>query len=90
MTTEHAALTRRQVNQRTHVLGILDGLDEQALREPAVPSGWSCLDLCARSCCTSSPTPPATQGNSTSCANSATAGSGSSSTRPCLAPLSVL
>jgi len=45
MTTEHASLTKRQASQRAHVLGILDGLDERALREPAVPSGWSCLDL---------------------------------------------
>lgn len=42
---ERAALVRRQEMQRAHVLGILEGLDEQALREPAVPSGWSCLDL---------------------------------------------
>ncbi len=31
--------------QRHHVLDILDGLDEQALRKPVLPSGWSCLGL---------------------------------------------
>ncbi|MFG2636421.1 DinB family protein [Streptomyces sp. NPDC048362] len=31
--------------QRRHVLGILDGLDEEALRRPVLPSGWHCLGL---------------------------------------------
>jgi hypothetical protein len=31
--------------QRKHVLGILDGLSEQDLRRPVLPSGWSCLGL---------------------------------------------
>lgn len=31
--------------QRDHVLAILDGLDEDALRRPVLPSGWSCLGL---------------------------------------------
>ncbi|NES16011.1 DUF664 domain-containing protein [Micromonospora sp. PPF5-17] len=31
--------------QRRHVLGILEGLDEAALRRPVLPSGWSCLGL---------------------------------------------
>ncbi|MFF7604352.1 DUF664 domain-containing protein [Streptomyces parvulus] len=31
--------------QRRHVLGILDGLDAEALRRPVLPSGWSCLGL---------------------------------------------
>lgn len=31
--------------QRAHVLGILDGLDDAALRKPVLPSGWSCLGL---------------------------------------------
>lgn len=31
--------------QRQHVLGILEGLDEDALRRPVLPSGWSCLGL---------------------------------------------
>ncbi|MFC4783207.1 DinB family protein [Nocardioides sp. MAHUQ-72] len=32
-------------SQRRHVLGILDGLDDEALRRPVLPSGWSCLGL---------------------------------------------
>jgi hypothetical protein len=32
-------------DQRDHVLGILDGLDDAALRRPVLPSGWSCLGL---------------------------------------------
>ncbi|WP_329208888.1 DinB family protein [Streptomyces sp. NBC_01708] len=31
--------------QRRHVLGILDGLDTDALRRPVLPSGWNCLGL---------------------------------------------
>jgi hypothetical protein len=31
--------------QRRHVLGILEGLDEAALRRAVLPSGWSCLGL---------------------------------------------
>ena len=31
--------------QRKHVLGILEGLDEDALRRPVLPSGWTCLGL---------------------------------------------
>jgi hypothetical protein len=31
--------------QRRHVLGILEGLDEGALRRAVLPSGWSCLGL---------------------------------------------
>jgi hypothetical protein len=31
--------------QRRHVLGILEGLDEGALRRPVLPSGWTCLGL---------------------------------------------
>lgn len=31
--------------QRAHVLGILEGLDAEALRQPVLPSGWSCLGL---------------------------------------------
>jgi len=31
--------------QRDHVLGILDGLSEDDLRRPVLPSGWSCLAL---------------------------------------------
>jgi hypothetical protein len=31
--------------QRDHVFGILEGLDEQVLRRPVLPSGWTCLGL---------------------------------------------
>jgi uncharacterized damage-inducible protein DinB len=31
--------------QREHVLGILEGLDEETLRRPVLPSGWSSLGL---------------------------------------------
>jgi uncharacterized damage-inducible protein DinB len=31
--------------QRRHVLDILDGLDEESLRRPVLPSGWSCAGL---------------------------------------------
>jgi hypothetical protein len=31
--------------QREHVLGILEGLPEEALRRPVLPTGWSCLGL---------------------------------------------
>lgn len=31
--------------QRAHALEILEGLDEEALRRPVLPSGWSCLGM---------------------------------------------
>jgi hypothetical protein len=31
--------------QRRHVLGILEGLDDVALRRPVLPTGWSCVGL---------------------------------------------
>jgi hypothetical protein len=31
--------------QRDHALGILEDLDEEALRRPVLPSGWTCLGL---------------------------------------------
>jgi uncharacterized protein DUF664 len=31
--------------QRGHVLGILEGLTDEQLRRPVLPSGWSCLGL---------------------------------------------
>ncbi len=40
-----SALLARLEAQRAHVLGILDGLDEAALRRPVLPTGWSCLGL---------------------------------------------
>ena len=32
-------------HQRSHVLGILEGLPDEALRRPVLPSGWTCLGL---------------------------------------------
>lgn len=32
-------------SKRRHVLDILEGLDEEALRRPVLPSGWTCLGL---------------------------------------------
>jgi uncharacterized damage-inducible protein DinB len=31
--------------QRRHVLGILDGLDDEQLHRALLPSGWSCMSL---------------------------------------------
>jgi uncharacterized damage-inducible protein DinB len=31
--------------QRRHVLGTIDGLDDEQLRRPVLPSGWSCLGM---------------------------------------------
>ena len=46
MSHTDTGLLRAQLDaQREHVLGILDGLDEDALRRPVLPSGWSCLGL---------------------------------------------
>ncbi|MBM0225223.1 DinB family protein [Micromonospora sp. ATA51] len=42
---ETALLLSHLDAQRDHVLGILEGLDEDALRRPVLPSGWSCLGL---------------------------------------------
>jgi len=43
--TERDLLVARLENQRRHVLGDLEGLDEEALRRPVLPSGWNCLGL---------------------------------------------
>ena len=42
---ERQALLAALNAQRAHVLSILDGLDDEALRRPVLPSGWSCLGL---------------------------------------------
>jgi hypothetical protein len=42
---ESQALVSWLDNPRAHVLGILDGLPDEALRRPVLPSGWSCLGL---------------------------------------------
>jgi hypothetical protein len=43
--SEVTTLLRVLDGQRRHVLGILDGLDPEALRRPVLPSGWHCLGL---------------------------------------------
>jgi uncharacterized protein DUF664 len=43
--TELATLLGVLGSKRTHVLTILEGLDEEALRRPVLPSGWTCLGL---------------------------------------------
>ncbi|WP_200823100.1 DinB family protein [Actinacidiphila yanglinensis] len=45
MNAELDALKGALDSQRKHVLGILDGLSEEDLRRPVLPSGWSCLAL---------------------------------------------
>ena len=42
---ERVALLAHLGAQRRHIVGILDGLDDAALRRPMLPSGWSCLGL---------------------------------------------
>jgi len=44
-TAELETLKKYLDGQRGHVLGILEGLSEQDLRRPVLPSGWSCLEL---------------------------------------------
>jgi len=44
-TAEKESLQRRLGGQREHVLGILDGLSDEHLRRPVLPSGWSCLGM---------------------------------------------
>ena len=43
--TETDALGSALTNQRNHVLGILDGLTDEQLRRPVLPSGWTCLGM---------------------------------------------
>ncbi|MEV0094534.1 DUF664 domain-containing protein [Streptomyces sp. NPDC050738] len=42
---ETRALLTSLQGQRRHILGILEGLDADALHRPVLPSGWSCLGL---------------------------------------------
>ena len=44
-TKELETLGRYLDGQRHHVLGILEGLSEEQLRRPVLPTGWSCLGL---------------------------------------------
>lgn len=39
------ALLDSLTEQRRHVLGIVDGLDDAALRRPMLPTGWTCGGL---------------------------------------------
>lgn len=43
--TERALLLRRLAGQRQHVISQLEGLGDDQLRRPVLPSGWSCLGL---------------------------------------------
>ena len=45
MSLENDALLGTLRSQRRHVLGILDGLSDEDLHRPVLPSGWSCLGL---------------------------------------------
>jgi Protein of unknown function (DUF664) len=45
LSSESKALLSYLNIQRDHVLGILAGLDEESLRRPVLPSGWTCLGL---------------------------------------------
>jgi hypothetical protein len=45
VTVETKALLDTLTGQRKHVLGILDGLTDEALRRPVLPSGWTCLGM---------------------------------------------
>jgi Protein of unknown function (DUF664) len=45
ISNERESLLSALSTQRDHVLGILDGLSEEALRRPVLPSGWTCLGL---------------------------------------------
>jgi uncharacterized damage-inducible protein DinB len=42
---ERALLMRHLAHQRRHVFNQLDGLSDEQLRRPVLPSGWSCLGL---------------------------------------------
>ncbi len=45
-TTREIQLLLASLNhQRQHVLGILDGLSDEAVRRPVLPSGWACIGL---------------------------------------------
>ncbi len=45
MDAESSALLASLTSQRNHVLGILDGLPDEALRRAVLPSGWTCLGM---------------------------------------------
>jgi hypothetical protein len=43
--SERELLLDRLADQRRHVLTQLEGLSDEQLRRPVLPSGWSCLGL---------------------------------------------
>jgi uncharacterized damage-inducible protein DinB len=45
VSTEAEALRGTLASQRRHVLGIVDGLSDEDLLRPVLPSGWSCAAL---------------------------------------------
>jgi uncharacterized damage-inducible protein DinB len=45
MDSDTAALLSSLDGQRNHVLGILEGLPDEALRRSVLPSGWTCLGM---------------------------------------------
>jgi uncharacterized damage-inducible protein DinB len=42
---ETTTLLRYLNSQRRHALDILEGLDDEALRKPVLPSGWTCAGM---------------------------------------------
>src|SRR5579884_3289401 len=44
-TDEKAMLLASLNQQRKHVLGITEGLSEEDLRRPVLPTGWNCLGM---------------------------------------------
>jgi Protein of unknown function (DUF664) len=45
LSPETGALVSTLNGQRRHVLGILEGLSDDDLRRPVLPSGWTCVGL---------------------------------------------
>jgi uncharacterized damage-inducible protein DinB len=45
MNGETGTLLASLDRQRDHVLGILEGLSDEQLRRPVLPSGWNCLGM---------------------------------------------
>src|SRR6266487_5277636 len=45
VTKDSQALVSSLATQRNHVLGILEGLSEEDLRRPILPSQWTCAGL---------------------------------------------